>query len=36
VGLNLSSGNRSGYVDATSTVGRATDVNSKTPLTWRP
>jgi hypothetical protein len=35
-GLNLSSGNRTGFVDATSTVGSATDVNTKTTLTWRP
>ena len=35
-GLNLSAGNRSGFVDATSTVGSATDVNKKTTLTWRP
>ncbi|WP_235581360.1 hypothetical protein, partial [Rhizobacter sp. Root1238] len=35
-GLNLSAGNRSGFVDATSTVGSATDVNTKTTLTWRP
>jgi hypothetical protein len=36
VGLNLSSGNRSGFVDATSTVGRATDINTRTTLIWRP
>ena len=35
-GLNLSAGNRSGYVDATSTVGSATDINKKTAWTWRP
>ncbi|WP_235581949.1 hypothetical protein, partial [Rhizobacter sp. Root29] len=35
-GLNLSAGNRSGFVDATSNVGSATDVNTKTTLTWRP
>jgi len=36
VGLNLSAGNRTGFVDATSTVGQATDINSKTRPTWRP
>jgi hypothetical protein len=35
-GLNLSSGNRSGFVEAGSTVGSATDINTKTTLTWRP
>lgn len=35
-GLNLSAGNRSGFVDANSTVGSATDINQKTTLTWRP
>ena len=35
-GLNLGAGNRSGFVDATSTVGAATDVNTRTPFTWRP
>jgi hypothetical protein len=35
-GLNLSSGNRSGFVDATSNVGSATDINTKATLTWRP
>jgi hypothetical protein len=35
-GLNLSAGNRSGFVDETSNVGLATDVNKKTTLTWRP
>jgi hypothetical protein len=35
-GLNLSAGNRSGFVDETSNVGLATDVNKKTVLTWRP
>jgi hypothetical protein len=36
VGLNLSAGNRTGLVDAGSTVGQATDVNSKTRPSWRP
>lgn len=36
VGLNLSSGYRSGFVDATSTVGLSTDVNPKTTPVWRP
>ena len=35
-GLNLSSGNRSGFVDSSSSVGSASDVNTKTTLTWRP
>jgi len=35
-GTNRSSGNFSGYVDASSTVGSATDKNSKGPWTWRP
>jgi hypothetical protein len=35
-GLNLGSGHRTGLVDAGSTVGSATDINTKTPLTWRP
>ena len=35
-GLNLSSGNRSGFVDPSSSVGSASDVNTKTTLTWRP
>lgn len=35
-GLNLSAGNRSGFVDSTSTVGSATDLNKKTGWTWRP
>jgi hypothetical protein len=35
-GLNLSAGNRSGFVDQTSNVGSATDINQKTTLTWRP
>jgi hypothetical protein len=35
-GLNLSAGNRSGFVDASSSVGSATDVNTRTTLTWRP
>lgn len=34
-GTTISSGNRSGYVDASSTVGSATDKNSKGPWTWR-
>jgi len=36
VGLNISAGNRSGFVDATSTVGQASDINSKTRPAWRP
>jgi hypothetical protein len=36
LGLNIGAGNRSGYVDATSTVGQATDINSKTRPSWRP
>ncbi len=35
-GTSLNSGNYSGYVDATSKVGSATDKNSKGPWTWRP
>lgn len=35
-GLNLNSGNRSGFVDETSNVGLATDINKRTGLTWRP
>jgi hypothetical protein len=35
-GLNLGAGNRSGYVDANSTVGSATDINQKTGWSWRP
>lgn len=35
-GLNLDAGNRSGLVEATSDVGSATDVNTRTTLTWRP
>jgi len=35
-GLNLSAGNRSGFVDATSKVGSATDINSKAAPAWRP
>ncbi|GAA5168741.1 Svx/AvrXca family virulence/avirulence protein [Viridibacterium curvum] len=35
-GLNLGTGNRSGFVDSTSTVGSGTDINSKTTLVWRP
>ena len=35
-GLNLSVGNRSGFVDATSTVGAATDINPRTVPVWRP
>lgn len=35
-GLNLSAGDRSGFVDANSTVGSATDINKKTGWAWRP
>ncbi|WP_211462729.1 DUF6055 domain-containing protein [Collimonas silvisoli] len=35
-GLNLGSGNRSGFVDVTSTVGSATDINTKARPVWRP
>jgi hypothetical protein len=35
-GLALASGTRSGFVDATSTVGSASDINQKTAWTWRP
>lgn len=35
-GLNLSAGNRSGFVDAASTVGSATDINPRSTLIWRP
>jgi len=35
-GLNLSAGVRSGFVDATSTVGSTADINKKTTLIWRP
>lgn len=35
-GTSRSSGNLTGFVDATSTVGSATDRNSKGPWTWRP
>ena len=35
-GLALASGNRSGYVDATSAVGSASDVNQKITWVWRP
>jgi hypothetical protein len=35
-GLNLSAGDRSGFVDASSTVGSATDINRKTGWAWRP
>jgi hypothetical protein len=35
-GLNLAAGARSGFVDATSTVGSTADINKRTPLTWRP
>ncbi|USX15041.1 DUF6055 domain-containing protein [Oxalobacteraceae bacterium OTU3CAMAD1] len=35
-GLNLGAGNRSGFVDAGSTVGSATDINPRTTLIWRP
>ncbi|WP_245541869.1 DUF6055 domain-containing protein [Uliginosibacterium gangwonense] len=34
--LNLNADNRSGYVDQTSTVGSATDINSKSLFVWRP
>ena len=35
-GLNLMTGNRSGFVDATSTTGAAADVNTRTVPAWRP
>lgn len=35
-GTSRSSGNLTGFVDATSTLGSATDRNSKGPWTWRP
>ena len=35
-GLALANGNRSGFVDATSTIGSASDINQKTGWTWRP
>ena len=35
-GLNLGGGNRSGFVDAASTVGSATDINPRSTLIWRP
>jgi len=35
-GTNRGSGNLSGFVDGSSTVGSATDKNSKGPWTWRP
>ena len=35
-GLNLAAGFRTGFVDATSTTGSATDINRRTTLTWRP
>lgn len=35
-GLNLGAGNRSGFVDAGSTVGSATDINPRATLIWRP
>jgi len=35
-GLNLSSGNRSGFVDAESTLGSPTDINTRQTWTWRP
>lgn len=35
-GLNLSSGNRSGFVDAESKTGQATDINTKARPVWRP
>jgi len=35
-GLNLSAGDRSGFVDASSTLGSATDINQKSGWAWRP
>lgn len=35
-GLNLGAGNRSGFVDAASTVGSANDINLRSTLIWRP
>ena len=35
-GLALASGNRSGFVDASSTIGSASDINPKTAWAWRP
>lgn len=35
-GLNLGAGNRSGFVDAASTVGSANDINPRSTLIWRP
>lgn len=35
-GLNLGAGNRTGFVDAGSTVGSATDINPRATLIWRP
>ena len=35
-GLALASGNRSGFVDAASTVGSASDINQKPAWAWRP
>jgi hypothetical protein len=35
-GLNLGAGYRSGFVDAGSTVGSATDINPRATLIWRP
>ncbi|WP_187362940.1 DUF6055 domain-containing protein [Massilia aquatica] len=35
-GLNLSAGNRSGFVDAESRVGSALDINTKVRPLWRP
>jgi hypothetical protein len=34
-GLNLGAGNRSGFVDATSTVGTGADINGKVAPVWR-
>lgn len=34
-GLNLGAGNRSGFVDATSSTGTATDINTATRPAWR-
>jgi hypothetical protein len=37
IGLNLGTGNRTGFVDATSTVGSANDINPPaTAWVWRP
>ncbi|MBT2117170.1 avirulence protein [Dyella sp. LX-66] len=35
VGLNLQSGNRSGFVDADSTVGTSSDINTRAQIQWR-